>query len=88
MMHLYCRWCSKAVFLKLFSSWPPSVFDLTVCPPPPPTLLTYEKKLLYFHVVDLYIGIYLYYFYLQYFTVLKILFRYNTLFADPSGHAV
>jgi hypothetical protein len=57
-----------------------------ICLAPPSFVgtVTYEKKLLYFHIVDLYIRIYLYNFYLHYCIVLYILLRYITLFADTS----
>jgi hypothetical protein len=46
--------------------------------------VSYKKKLLYFHVVDLYVRVHLYYFYLQYCIFLNFLFRYNTLFTYTS----
>jgi hypothetical protein len=58
-----------------------------LCAPPPPPIpvfvgvVTHEKTLLYFHIVDLYIRIYLYSVY-NILLFLNILFRYSTLFAD------
>jgi hypothetical protein len=87
----YCRWRCKAswciciadgalrqCFSKVFVRGP-SKLDLPLWPPPPIDAFTCEEKLLYFHFVNLYIRIYIYYFYLQYCIVLNILFRYNTL---------
>ena len=68
---------------QCFFSWHP--FELDLCGAPPFVgTVTYEKELLYFHIVDLHVRIYLYYFYLQYCIVLNILFRYNTLFIYTS----
>jgi len=44
------------------------------------TLLLIFKKVFYSHTVDFYIGIYLYYFCLQYCGVLNTSFRYNAFF--------
>jgi hypothetical protein len=52
----------RPVLLRLF---------LLMDPLPFVDAVTYEKKLLYFHLVDLYISIHLYYFCLQYCIVFK-----------------
>ena len=53
-------------------------------PPPFVEAVIYEKKLPYFHIVDVYIRIYLYDIYLQYCIFLNILFMCNTLFTYTS----
>jgi hypothetical protein len=73
------------VYLNLFSASGPPLSLIYLCGPLPFIgTITYEKKSLYFHVVDLYIRIHLYYCYLQYYTVFKFLFMYNTLFTYTS----
>jgi hypothetical protein len=67
---------SISVFLLVATLW---AWLICVAPAPFVDAVTYEKKFLYSHIVDLYISIYLYYFYLQYCIVLNVLFRHNTL---------
>ena len=65
--------------------WTPFEFDLSVWRPHPLWRCYLRgKKLLYFHIVNLYIRIYLYYSHLQYFIVFKYFVRCNTLFTYTS----
>jgi len=61
-------------FSTFLCLWPPSELDFTyLCKPTPPFVdaVTYDKKLLYFHTVNLYIRIYLYCFYWKHCIVSK-----------------
>jgi hypothetical protein len=67
----------RTMFLKLLCSWRPFELALSVWPPRFVDIVTYEKKLLYFHIVNLNIRIYLYYFCLNY-CIVVFLFGHNT----------
>jgi hypothetical protein len=71
-------------FSTFCCSWPPFDLDLSVWPPPFVDALTSEKKLLYFYIIDLYvrIGLYVYFIY-NIILFLNISFRYNTLLPIP-----
>jgi hypothetical protein len=76
----------SAVFVLFLAPRFSSIF--LRAPPPLPSFIdavSYEKTFLYFHIVDLYIRIYLYIYSNLFFYVL---FRHNTLFADTSNNIV
>jgi hypothetical protein len=64
----------------------PTLSFIYLCDPSPfLDTVTYEIKLLYFHIVDLYIRIHIYItFIFNILLLLNILFRYNTLFTYTS----